>query len=121
MFCGHDLGQWLHGFYPVQAQAEGPKLSQDRVSSISYPESRATKTVLVVSTFVCFNTLSSICYIILSVLKDPDLFIMNISAIITACFPTISPFLLMSCDSRTSRLCFAGKRNTNSLILMRKM
>ncbi|CAM9961583.1 unnamed protein product [Rangifer tarandus platyrhynchus] len=92
------------------------------VSSISSPESRATKTVLlVVSTFVCFNTLSSICYVVLSVLKDPDLFIMNISAIITACFPTISPFLLMSHDSRISRLCFAGKRNTNSLTLMRKM
>ena len=93
-----------------------------KISSISSPESRATKTVLlVVSTFVCFNILSSICYIVLSVLKDPDLFIMNISAIITACFPTISPFLLMSRDSRISRLCFAGKRNTNSSSLMRKI
>lgn len=25
-FC-HDLGQWLHGFHPVQAQAESPKCS----------------------------------------------------------------------------------------------
>ncbi|KAB0352458.1 hypothetical protein FD754_017315 [Muntiacus muntjak] len=92
------------------------------VSSISSPESRATKTVLlVVSTFVCFNTLSSICHIVLSVLKDPGLFVMNISAIIITYFPTISPFLLMSRDSRMSRLCFAGKRDTNSLTLMRKM
>ncbi|XP_057567506.1 vomeronasal type-1 receptor 4-like [Hippopotamus amphibius kiboko] len=92
------------------------------VSSISSPESRAAKTVLlVVSTFVYFNTLSSICYIILGPFNDPDLLILNISAIITSCFPTISPFLIMSRDSRIARLCFAGKRSTNSPTLRRKM
>ncbi|XP_057567504.1 vomeronasal type-1 receptor 4-like [Hippopotamus amphibius kiboko] len=92
------------------------------VSSISSPESRATKTILLlVSTFVNFNTLSSICYIILCLLNNPSVFISNISSIITSCFPTISPFLIMSRDSRISRLCFAGKRNSKSPPLRRKM
>ena len=81
------------------------------VPSVSSLESRATKTVLLVaSTFVYFNTLSSTCYIILGLLNNANLFISNISVIIPSCFPPVSPFLLMSCDSRISRLCFAGKR-----------
>ncbi|XP_061241811.1 vomeronasal type-1 receptor 4-like [Bos javanicus] len=93
-----------------------------KVSSISSPESRATKTILlVVSTFVNFNTLSTICNIVLSLLNNPSLFFVNSSAIVTACFPTISPFLLMSRDSRISRLCFAEKRNTNSPTPRKKM
>ncbi|XP_057567507.1 vomeronasal type-1 receptor 4-like [Hippopotamus amphibius kiboko] len=92
------------------------------VSSISSPESRAAKTVLlVVSTFIYFNTLSSTCYIILGLVNNPSLFISNMSSVITSCFPTISPFLIMSHDSRIARLCFAWKRNTNSHTLRRKM
>lgn len=91
------------------------------VSSISSPESKATKTVLlVVISFVYFNTLSSVCYAVLSILNNPSLFIMNISAITTSCFPALSPFLLMSRDSRISRLCFAGRRHA-SPPLTRKM
>jgi vomeronasal1 receptor len=54
-------------------------------------------------------------------LNNPSLFFVNSSAIVTACFPTISPFLLMSRDSRISRLCFAEKRNTNSPTPRKKM
>uniref|UniRef100_A0A8C2R6M8 Vomeronasal type-1 receptor n=1 Tax=Capra hircus TaxID=9925 RepID=A0A8C2R6M8_CAPHI len=92
------------------------------VSSISSAESRATKTILLlVSIFVIFNTLSSISYIVLGLLNNPSLFISTMSSIITSYFPTVSPFLLMSRDPTISRLCFAGKRNTNAPTPMRKM
>uniref|UniRef100_A0A8C0DVT5 Vomeronasal type-1 receptor n=1 Tax=Balaenoptera musculus TaxID=9771 RepID=A0A8C0DVT5_BALMU len=90
------------------------------VPSVSSLESRATETVLLVAgTFVYFNTLSSICYITLGVLNN--FFFLKTSAINSSCFPTVSPFQLMSCDSRMSRLCFAGVRNKNSPNPMRKM
>ncbi|ELR49539.1 hypothetical protein M91_15013, partial [Bos mutus] len=89
-------------------------------SSISSAESRATKTILLlVSIFINFNTLSSISYIILGISNNSSLFISTMSAVVISCFPAISPFLLMSRDSRVSRLCFAGKRNANSPTLKR--
>ncbi|KAF5917063.1 hypothetical protein HPG69_013987, partial [Diceros bicornis minor] len=45
----------------------------------------------------------------------------NSSTIITMCFPTVSPFLLMSHDSNVSGPCFVWIRNTKSPNLMRKM
>ena len=91
-------------------------------SSISSAESRATKTILLlVSIFINFNTLSSISYIILGVSNNASLFISTMSAVVISCFPTISPFLLMSRDSRISRFCFAGKTNANFPTLKRKV
>lgn len=93
MFCGHNLGQWLHGFYPIQAQTEAQKLSQEQSLLHILSWVRATKTVLlVVSTFVCFNTLFSINYIVLSVLKDPGCSLWTSQPIITACFQLSAPF-----------------------------
>ena len=89
------------------------------VSSRSSPESRATKTILLlVSTFVFFNTLSSIFLIIISILNNPSLFLPDTYVLITLCFPTVSPFLLMSRDSSVSRLSFAWISNVKSPNLM---
>ena len=91
-------------------------------SSISSAESRATKTILLLmGIFISFNTLSSISYIILGISNNAGLFISTMSAVVISCFPAISPFLLMSRDSRVSRLCFAGERNANSPTLKRKV
>ncbi|XP_057566886.1 vomeronasal type-1 receptor 4-like [Hippopotamus amphibius kiboko] len=92
------------------------------VSSISSPESRATKTILLlVSTFIYFNSLSVISNIIFSVFDSIDVFFLKTSAIIIACFPTISPFLIMCRDSRMSRLCAAGIGHPKPSTLKRKM
>ncbi|XP_004439091.2 PREDICTED: vomeronasal type-1 receptor 4-like [Ceratotherium simum simum] len=92
------------------------------VPSRSSPESRATETILLlVSTFVCFYTLSSIVHVCMALFNNPDSFIFNASTIITMCFPTVSPFLLMSHDSNVSGPCFVWIRNTKSPNLMRKM
>uniref|UniRef100_A0A8C2R664 Vomeronasal type-1 receptor n=1 Tax=Capra hircus TaxID=9925 RepID=A0A8C2R664_CAPHI len=89
------------------------------ISTISSPESRATKTILLlVSTFICFNILTFICTIIFSVFDSIDVFFVKTSAVIIACFPTVSPFLLMSRDARISRNCFAGIRHSISPTLI---
>ncbi|XP_032343746.1 LOW QUALITY PROTEIN: vomeronasal type-1 receptor 4-like [Camelus ferus] len=93
-----------------------------KVSSTSSPETRATKTILLlVSTFVFFNTLSFISNIILAVFNSLNLFIMKTSAIMIACFPAVSPFLLIRCDSRIFRLCFGRIKHAESTKLVRRM
>lgn len=83
-------------------------IHRTHVFSRSSPVSRATKTILLmVSTFVFSNTLSSIFHIILTVFDNPSWILLNFSAIFTLCFPTISPFLLFCHESRVSRLSFA--------------
>ena len=89
------------------------------ISSISSPESRATKTILLlVFTFIFFNILTFLCNIILAIFDSIDVFFVKTSAIIIACFPMVSPFLLMSRDSRISRNCFAGIRHSKSPTLI---
>ncbi|XP_055409478.1 vomeronasal type-1 receptor 4-like [Bubalus kerabau] len=87
-------------------------------SSRSSPESRATKTILLLgSTFVYFYIVSSIFQVLLALFDQPSRFLVDISVIIAACFPTVSPFLLMSHYSSVQRLYFAWIRNAKSLLL----
>nr|XP_008510126.1 PREDICTED: vomeronasal type-1 receptor 4-like [Equus przewalskii] len=84
----------------------------------SSPESRATKTILVlVSTFVLFNTVSSIFYALLALVNNPSSFLLAVTSASTLCFPSLSPFLLMSHESRVSRVWFAWTKNTKSFRL----
>ncbi|XP_027475075.1 vomeronasal type-1 receptor 2 [Zalophus californianus] len=78
------------------------------------PESRATQNILVlVATFVSFFALSSIIYVYLALFDDSSWWLMNAAVLITACFTTISPFVLMSHDPSISRLyCVCCGRNT---------
>uniref|UniRef100_H0XYB5 Vomeronasal type-1 receptor n=1 Tax=Otolemur garnettii TaxID=30611 RepID=H0XYB5_OTOGA len=89
-------------------------IHRTNVSSRSSPESKATKTILLlVSTFVCFYTLSCIFQVCVSLTDYPSLFLVSTAGIAAGCFPAVSPFVLMSCDSRESRHCFAWIRNQN--------
>nr|XP_006994308.1 vomeronasal type-1 receptor 4-like [Peromyscus maniculatus bairdii] len=73
------------------------------------PESRATKNILVlVFTFLAFYTLSTIAHGCTALLSHQNWWPMTITNIITLCFPSLSPFLLMSQLSPLSRLCFYG-------------
>ncbi|XP_058386077.1 vomeronasal type-1 receptor 4-like [Diceros bicornis minor] len=92
------------------------------VSSRSSPESRATKTILLlVSTFVFFNTLSSILQAVVALFNKPTWLVLNVNSVIVLSFPSLSPFLLMGHDSSASGLCFAWIKNTKSPNLMRNM
>ena len=91
-------------------------------SARSSPESRATNFILLLgSTFVYFYILSSICQVLLALFDQPSQFLVDITIIIAACFPTISPFLLMSHNSSVHRLYFVWIRNAKSSAIMGKV
>ncbi|KAB0340914.1 hypothetical protein FD755_024616, partial [Muntiacus reevesi] len=97
-------------------------IRRTKASSRSSPESRATKFILLLgSTFVYFYILSSICQVLLGLFDQPSQFLVDITIIIAACFPTVSPFLLMSHNSSVHRVYFAWIRNAKSSTIMRKM
>ncbi|KAM5133119.1 vomeronasal type-1 receptor 4-like [Callospermophilus lateralis] len=78
-----------------------------KVSPRTSPESRATQRILVlVGTFLSFYTLSSILNVCVALDFNPSWWLVNSNSLISMCFPTVSPFLLMSPDSILSRLCF---------------
>ncbi|XP_045842740.1 vomeronasal type-1 receptor 4-like [Meles meles] len=80
------------------------------------PEITATRSTLVlVSTFVSFWTLSSLFHICLVMFNNPSLWLKNASVLLNACFPTVSPYILMNHDSRMSSLCFPCKGTQNHL------
>ncbi|XP_005341851.2 vomeronasal type-1 receptor 4 [Ictidomys tridecemlineatus] len=88
----------------------------------SSPESRATKTILLlVSTFVSFYTLSCMFQVSLAVVYNPNWFVVSTAAIISGCFPAVSPFLLMSRDSSASRMHSAWVQNRKNANHVRKI
>ncbi|XP_004439087.1 PREDICTED: vomeronasal type-1 receptor 4-like [Ceratotherium simum simum] len=97
-------------------------LRRANISPRHSPESRATKIILLLmSTFAYFYALASIFQVVLALLDNPDWFLVNITAIMTMCFPMVSPFLLKIGDSNVSRLCFAWIRNIKSSNLMKNI
>ncbi|XP_007516114.1 vomeronasal type-1 receptor 4-like [Erinaceus europaeus] len=87
-------------------------LHRNSDSSKPSPEARATKTILLlVSTFICFYSLSSICHVLVALFQNPSVLLVKITAVFTAAFSTVSPFLLISRDTnldfdwRHSRKC----------------
>uniref|UniRef100_A0A8C9P0L4 Vomeronasal type-1 receptor n=1 Tax=Spermophilus dauricus TaxID=99837 RepID=A0A8C9P0L4_SPEDA len=88
----------------------------------SCPESRATKTILLlVSTFVSLYTLSCMFQVSLGVIYNPSWFLLNTAAILTGCFPAVSPFLFMSRDSTASRIHSAWEQNRKNANHVRKI
>ena len=83
-------------------------------SARSLPEIRAAQRILaLVSTFLSFYMLCTIFVTFMLVFNHPSWWLINISSLTRSCFPTISPFLLMSPDTCVSRLCSACCRRNN--------
>ncbi|XP_046321936.1 vomeronasal type-1 receptor 4-like [Marmota monax] len=77
-----------------------------KVSPRSCPESRATQRILIlVGSFVSFHTLSSILNVFVTLHFNPSWWLVNTNALISMCFPTVSPILLMNHNSIKSRIC----------------
>ncbi|NP_001160883.1 vomeronasal 1 receptor cavPorV1R627 [Cavia porcellus] len=95
------------------------QIHRTNASPRSCPESRATKHILLlIISYVCFYTLSCIFQVWSSFTYNPTFFLLKISAIVSGCFPAISPLLLLRCESRESRFCFACIRNGKAPIYM---
>lgn len=81
-----------------------------------FPVASTTKTfLLLVSTFVYFYTPSCFLQAGLTLVNDQGLHLVNMDAIISGCFPTVSPFLLMSKESNKNPFCPAVQGIKNSI------
>ncbi|XP_007955161.2 vomeronasal type-1 receptor 4-like [Orycteropus afer afer] len=102
------LMTWASGsmvFILYRHKQQVQHIHRNNISARSSPESRATQSILVlVSTFVSFYTVSYILSICL-ILFYPSWWMVNTATLTSACFPTISPFVLLSHDSRVSKNC----------------
>ncbi|XP_007516115.1 vomeronasal type-1 receptor 4-like [Erinaceus europaeus] len=82
------------------------------VAPKSSAESRATQSILLlVSTFMCFYTLSSALHACWAILHNPIRWLVNTTTLITLCFPTVSPFLLMRRGSTIATFFFGWTWN----------
>ncbi|XP_058386107.1 vomeronasal type-1 receptor 4-like [Diceros bicornis minor] len=105
---------WTSGFmvfilYRHKQQVQ--HLHRTDISPRASAESRATQSILVLaSTFVSLYTLSSIFHIYLVLSNNPSWWLVNSSVLITTCFPTVSPYILMCHDHRVSTFFFAWIR-----------
>lgn len=100
----------------------GSNIHRTNSSSRLSPESTATQSILVlVCTFASLYTLFSILHICLAVHNKPGLWLLNTSTLIAGGFPTVSPYILRSHDSRVSTFCFVWIRTTKALKLVRNM
>uniref|UniRef100_A0A4X2JVW0 Vomeronasal type-1 receptor n=1 Tax=Vombatus ursinus TaxID=29139 RepID=A0A4X2JVW0_VOMUR len=78
-----------------------------RLSPRVSPETRATQSILLlVNTFVCFFSLNSILVMYMQ-FKSPRPWLLHSSNFLAACFPIISPFVLISTDSQVLKYCYA--------------
>nr|XP_044990166.1 vomeronasal type-1 receptor 3-like [Jaculus jaculus] len=115
LFASYDilclgLTVWASGFMVFILHRHKHQVQHVRaaVSPTSSPESRVTRSILMLmGAFVAFYTLSFIFSLIFALSRDSGWLLINASALITACFPTVSPFILMKRDPRLSTFCYA--------------
>ncbi|XP_058386114.1 vomeronasal type-1 receptor 4-like [Diceros bicornis minor] len=98
---------WTSGFMLLLLHRHKHQIQhihRTNISPRSSAESRATQSILVlVSTFVSLCTLSSIFNIYLALSSHPSRWLVIFIGPITLCFPTVSPYILMSHDRRVSK------------------
>nr|XP_004671883.2 vomeronasal type-1 receptor 1-like [Jaculus jaculus] len=80
-------------------------------------EDRATHTILILVTmFVLFYSISSIVTLHMALLLTPAKWLADTSVFMSLCFPTLSPFVLLSSDIRISKLWLAWLEKCRSFL-----
>ncbi|XP_074131921.1 vomeronasal type-1 receptor 1-like [Sminthopsis crassicaudata] len=70
------------------------------------PETTATQAILLlVASFVLFNTFSPICIICMLYFKSINMWMIHTSALLSLCYPTVSPFILVSINKQVPNSC----------------
>ncbi|XP_046538066.1 vomeronasal type-1 receptor 2-like [Equus quagga] len=102
---------WASGFMVFILRKHKQQVRYMHRNNLSHgcsPETTAMQSIVVlVCTFASLWILSFIFLTFFQVFKSTSLWLVNTSSLITACFPTVSPYILMSHDPRVSRVCFA--------------
>ncbi|XP_051821550.1 vomeronasal type-1 receptor 4-like [Antechinus flavipes] len=89
------------------------------INPIATPETTASKVILLLMiTFVCFYSVSSIFVIVMEKSKDTSQWIIHMSVIFSSLYSTLSPFVLISSDSQILSCCNIFKRKKNVLIFI---
>ncbi|XP_068953313.1 vomeronasal type-1 receptor 1-like [Petaurus breviceps papuanus] len=82
-------------------------IHMSRLSPRPSPETKATQSILLlVNTFVSFSSLNSILVMYMH-FKNPTPWLLHSSNFLAACFPIISPFVLINTDSQVLKYCYA--------------
>ncbi|XP_049988129.1 vomeronasal type-1 receptor 2-like [Alexandromys fortis] len=101
---------WSSGSMVVILYRHKQRVQHIRSTSVTYrtfPESKATHRILtLVSTFIGFYVLSSILQGCIALIYNPGWWLVNITAVISMCFPTLGPFVI-SHHYTMLRLCFS--------------
>ncbi|XP_072476085.1 vomeronasal type-1 receptor 3-like [Notamacropus eugenii] len=83
------------------------RIQNIQVTSLSHrscPEQQATKSILLLaSTFLIFNLTSSMFMIYMTFTKETSPVVVNVSAFLSLCFPTVSPFILFKSNTWITR------------------
>ena len=114
MVCLVPMG-WASGSIVLFLQRHKQRVQYIYHNSLSpraSQEASAIRTVLLlVSSFVSFYSLSSILSLYMTCFVSPSLQLVNVSAFLAACFPALSPFVLIRCDTQIFRtyLVICGK------------
>ncbi|XP_021045250.1 vomeronasal type-1 receptor 4-like [Mus pahari] len=91
---------WSSGYMVCILYRHKQRMKHIHRSNFSFKSSaefRATKIILLlVSTFVFFYTISCILQINMSLTHNPNSLWVNMASIVAACFPAVSPFLVIS-------------------------
>ncbi|KAM8970803.1 vomeronasal type-1 receptor 1-like [Sarcophilus harrisii] len=73
------------------------------------PETRATQTIIfLVATFVLFNIFSPIFILCMSYFKFTNTWMIHTSALLSLCYPAVSPFILISISNQIPSFCAHG-------------
>ncbi|NP_001160263.1 vomeronasal 1 receptor monDomV1R1268 [Monodelphis domestica] len=95
-------GYMIFVLYRHHQQVQNIQISS--VSHKSSPEVRATKTILLLATTsLSFNLMSSMFMIYMTFTKVASPVMIHVSGLLSLCFPTLSPFILLNSDFQITR------------------
>ncbi|XP_042555989.1 vomeronasal type-1 receptor 4-like [Dipodomys spectabilis] len=117
LFLGLMLWASISMLFVLYRHKQRMRHIQISISTRASLESRATIIILLLaSPFISFYTMSCICQICLSVIYNPSPVLHHMTVFVMGCFPSLSPFLLMSGHSTPCSLLFTCTKKKKAVL-----